>query len=303
MLVICGPTAVGKSSIALGLAGSLGAELVNADSRQIYRGLTIGTNAPIAAELRQEPHHLYGFLDPAERYSAARFAADARGVLGAIAQRGHTPIVVGGTGFYLEALMGTMRLDRPPGDETVRQRLHAETRVHPKAILWEWLQARSPARAARIKPGDSYRVLRALEQVLNDDRLHDSPPVASGDGQYRFTIVLLDMPRAELTKRIVQRVHEMFASGLVREAVGVRESAPNAPALSGLGYAEALALNDGLTTEREAQTQTILRTERYAKRQRTWFRHMRVDRVVDALDQSAAIDAIAALARERFATT
>jgi tRNA dimethylallyltransferase len=297
-LVLCGPTSSGKSAIALGVASRLGGEIVNADSRQIYAGMRIGTGMPGPDALTAVPHHLYAFVAPEARYSAARFASDARNAIAQICQRGKLPIVVGGTGFYVEALCGTMKLDRPPPDDEWRARLRREQRVHPAAVLWEWLHARDPRRAATVRPSDAYRVLRALEATV----------VRAGAGatdQDRASaidslIVRLSVTRAELRHRIGARVRAMFAEGLAEEARTVRQHAPEAPALTGLGYAESLAWWDGCATLDEAIAKTIARTMQYAKRQETWFRHMHDAVVVEGTVRDDAIARIAALARERF---
>ncbi len=297
-LVICGPTASGKSAIALRLAELFGGEIVNADSRQIYRGMSIGTGMPPKDKLERVPHHLYGFLDPSQRYSAARFAADASGIAQDICKRGKLAIIVGGTGFYIEALTGGMPLDRPPPDDALRARLRFESRIHPSEVLWEWLRVKAPLIAVNVRPSDSYRILRGLERAMSEVLPEHSERDARGE--IRFVVARLSPPREELRRRIASRVHEMFRAGLMQEARAVRAVAPGAPALSGLGYAEALALWDGCATEREAIIRTIARTEQYSKRQETWFRHMREVAVIDALDEEDATAGIAALARERL---
>ncbi|MBV8263852.1 MAG: tRNA (adenosine(37)-N6)-dimethylallyltransferase MiaA [Candidatus Eremiobacteraeota bacterium] len=301
-LIICGPTSSGKSTIALAVAQALGGEVVNADSRQIYRGTRIGSGMPSEADLAVVPHHLYGFVDPAERYSAARYVDDACAVIDAVARRRHLPIIAGGTGFYIEALTGSMPLDRPPGDERLRSRLRKEARAHTVQTLWEWLAVLAPARAAAIPSGDSYRVMRALEVVLASRQLADPhmqrTPVRSS---LPCEIVVLRVRRELLSQRVVTRVRSMFDRGLIDEAQTLRSLAADAPALSGIGYAEALAVIDGLATRAEALDQTMHRTRAYAKRQETWFRRMRDAFVVDADDTESAIAAVAARARERLA--
>ncbi len=300
-LIICGPTSSGKSEIALAVARQLGAEIVNADSRQIYRGMSIGTGMPSPSARELVPHHLYAFVDPAQRYSAARYVHDAGVAISSIKARGRLPIVVGGTGFYIEALAGTMRLDRPPGDDFVRARLRDEALVHPTDVLWQWLKAIAPARAAQTKRGDSYRILRALEGVLVDRMERPPGAKATAHAPLECEIVVLRVARGVLRERIAQRAREMFAHGLIAEAEAVRARAPDAPALSGLGYAEALALLDGTATLGEALASTIRRTQRYAKRQETWFRRIGRAHAVDAEDAHAATHAIVALAREKLA--
>jgi tRNA dimethylallyltransferase len=302
VLVICGPTASGKSEIALAVAQELGGELVNADSRQIYKGMSIGTGMPPPSAFEQVPHHLYGFVDPGLRYSAARFVVDADAAIAGIAARGRLPIVVGGTGFYIEALLGTMPLDRPPGDDTLRARLRREAHVHSPDVLWEWLATLSPARAQATRRSDPYRILRSLESALAaraetdaaSDRTSPRPKIES-------VIVVVRRAREALGQQIALRVVDMFARGLIEEAQAVRAAAADAPALSGLGYAEALAMVDGLATKAEAIASTIRRTQRYAKRQQTWFRRMSATVTIDADDKNLAIRTIIARAREKLA--
>jgi len=299
VLVICGPTSSGKSEIALAVAEQLDGEIVNADSRQIYRGMSVGTGVPGRSVLERVPHHLYGFVDPAQRYSAARYVHDADSVITAIAARGHLPVVVGGTGFYIEALLGTMPLDRPPGDDALRTRLRREAQVHSPDVLWEWLATLSRERAAATRSSDPYRILRALESTLSarseTNAIAEHPSLRP---KLEYAVVVLRLHAATLKMRISQRVRDMFASGLVDEAQNVRAAAADAPALSGLGYAEALAMLDGLATRAEALALTIRRTERYAKRQQTWFRRMSATDVVDADDAEVALRTIIARARE-----
>jgi tRNA dimethylallyltransferase len=259
--------------------------------------MRIGTGMPSQDAFDLVPHHLYDFVQPAQRYSAARFVEDAREAIREICGRGHMPIVVGGTGFYIEALLGTMPLDRPPPDDALRTRLRKEGQVHPPAVLWDWLAVLRPALASRIRPNDPYRIVRGLESALAQPQEFgrhspsSAPPV-------RFTVILLRVPRDILRLRIAHRVREMFAQGLVNEAQFIRAQAGEAPALSGLGYAEALALYDGLVTHREALAGAIRRTEQYAKRQDTWFRRVTGVKVVDARGEDTAVATIIALARE-----
>jgi tRNA dimethylallyltransferase len=300
-LIICGPTSSGKSEIALRLATQLDGEIVNADSRQIYRGMTIGSGLPPRRAFDLVAHHLYSFVDPAQRYSAARYVVDADAAIADICARGHLPLVVGGTGFYIEALMGTMTLDRPPGDDALRERLHAEARAHPAGVLWEWLSALRPSLAQRTRPNDSYRILRALESVLAQrDATQFSAHGAVARRAPDCEVVTLRVDRDVLRARIARRTHGMFADGLISEAQALRAGARGSPALSGLGYAEALAFVDGLASHAEALDRTIRRTVRYAKRQETWFRRIRGALVVDAQDEEAAVTSITALAREKL---
>jgi tRNA dimethylallyltransferase len=300
-LVICGPTGSGKSSIAVRVALALGGEIVNADSRQVYRGLVVGTASPTPDQLAAVPHHLYGFVDPAERYSAGAYRSDALRAIGGIAARGRLPIVVGGTGLYIEALAGTMPLDRPIADDAVRARVQREAASHPNEFLRAWLETVDPAAARRIPPGDRYRTLRALEATLASKSL-ELPVGARANGSVRMRTAVVDVPRAVLVQRIEQRVRRMFDDGLIDEARRTHARYPNSPALTGIGYLEALAYVHGEMTHAEMIAAATARTVRYAKRQRTWFRRMRDAVTVEATDESAAAHALIGLARESRAT-
>jgi tRNA dimethylallyltransferase len=292
VLILAGPTASGKTDLALALAERFDAEIVGADSRQIYRGMPVGTAAPTSAQRARVPYHLVAFLDPHERYSAARYVRDARSVLDDIAARGRRAIVAGGTGFYIRALCGDVALDATY-DPALRARLATEARVHPPAVLAEWLAALAPARAAAIAPGDPYRVARALEVVLagraEPAAPRDALPTLRAAG-IPFVKLVLETDAATLLERIERRIDGMLAAGLVEEAerVGI-----DAVAADAVGYREALAFAAGWSTATELRTQLIRATRRYAKRQATWFRSE-----PGAVRVSAA--ACEAVARERL---
>jgi tRNA dimethylallyltransferase len=306
ILVLTGQTASGKTELALELAERFDAEIVGADSRQIYRGMPVGTAAPSAAALARVPHHLIGFLDPYERYSAARFVADALAAIDAIHARGRRVIVAGGTGFYVRALAGDVALS-PAYDASLRERLAREARIHPPEALAAWLAALAPARAAAIAPKDPYRITRALEIALaeragarHDDRAGaDDAALAAGRdvapaGSLRsratpYRKLHLDVDPGELERRIAARVDAMLANGLLEEAERIGSDAVAADAV---GYREALAFLAGWSTRAELRAQLIRNTRRYAKRQATWFR------TEPGLVRIAAADALARAAAE-----
>jgi tRNA dimethylallyltransferase len=284
VVILTGQTASGKSALALELAERFGAEIVGADSRQIYRGMRIGTAAPSDAELARVPHHLVGFLDPRERYSAARFVGDAVAAIDVILARGRRAIVVGGTGFYVRALTGDVEL-AGAYDVSVRERLAREARVHPSEVLAEWLRALAPARAEAISANDPYRITRALEIALAERAVAPGKKARAGGargGDARgeksenlrtrgipYRKLFLEIAPAELERRIAARVDGMLANGLLEEAERVGADAVAADAV---GYREALAYLAGWSTRAELRTQLIRNTRRYAKRQATWFR-------------------------------
>jgi len=272
VLILTGQTASGKSALALALAERFGAEIVGADSRQVYRGMPIGTAAPSDEDRARVPHHLVGFLDPRERYSAARFVADALAAIDAIHSRGRRALVAGGTGFYLRALAGDVALS-PAYDPSLRERLAHEARVHQAEVLADWLAALEPVRAAAIDRNDPYRITRALEIALAQRSGSDRSPVPAAANlrmrEIPYRKLLLEVAPDALERRIVERVEAMLAGGLCAEAEQVGADAVAADAV---GYREALAYRSGWSTDAELFTQLVRNTRRYAKRQATWFR-------------------------------
>ena len=272
VLIIAGPTASGKTALAIELARQFGAEIIGADSRQIYRGMPVGTAAPSEAELAAVPHHLVGFLDPSQRYSAASFVADALAAIEEIASRGKRTIVTGGTGFYIRALSGDVAL-AGERDETLRSRLAHEAQIHPPEVIHAWLEAFDPPRAKALHAADRYRVLRALEVAL---AVRQSRPPSTDLARETlktknvpFAKVYLDVAFGELESRIERRVERMLAAGLLEEAERLGATAVAADAV---GYPQALAYLRGFSTREELRTQLVRATRRYARRQATWFR-------------------------------
>jgi tRNA dimethylallyltransferase len=271
VLILAGATCSGKTALALDLAERFDAEIVGADSRQIYAGMAIGTAAPSNAELARVPHHLVGFLDPHERYSAARYAADALAAIRRIQARGKRAIVVGGTGFYVRALAGDVRLSGAY-DEALRARLAREANVHPPEVLHAWLAARDPERAAVVSPGDRYRVARALEIALAaraPASAREAERVSLRDDGVPYLKIALDVAQVEIDTRIAARVATMLDAGLVAEAerIGI-----DAVAADAVGYPQAFAYLAGWSTHAELAASLARATRRYARRQFTWFR-------------------------------
>jgi tRNA dimethylallyltransferase len=274
VLILAGQTASGKTALALELAERFGAEIVGADSRQIYRGMPVGTAAPSDADRARVRHHLVEFLDPRERYSAARFVAGALAAIDDVHARGKRAIVAGGTGFYVRALAGDVTLS-PAYDADVRERLAREARVHPPDVLAGWLHALVPARAAAIVANDPYRIVRALEVALVERTMPASRRNDAASGEHLrsrgipFRKLYLEVAPEALELRIAARVDAMLASGFLEEAARVGADAVAADAV---GYREALAFLAGFSTRAELRTHLIRNTRRYAKRQATWFR-------------------------------
>ena len=271
VVILAGPTSSGKTDLAIALAQELGGEIVGADSRQIYRGMPIGTAAPTAAQQQAARHHLVGFLDPRERYSAAGFVRDALAAIAGILARGKQPIVAGGTGFYIRALTGDVAL-AGARDENLRARLAREALIHPPEVMHAWLVALDPARAVALDPADRYRVARALEVALA--RRSDAAPIDVERRSLRtegipYVKAYLDVPIAQLEPRIETRVDRMLEEGLLEEAERLGDAVVAADAV---GYPQANAYLRGHATRKELRMHLIRATRRYAKRQETWFR-------------------------------
>lgn len=301
VLILGGPTASGKTALALALAERFDAEIVGADARQIYVGMPIGTATPEAAELARVRHHLVAFLDPHERYSAGRFVADALAAIEEIRTRGKRALVVGGTGFYLRALCGDVELSAPT-DEAIVARVARETRVHPPEVLHAWLAVRDPVRAAELRPSDPYRIGRALALVLaRADRRSEKTSVTDAKpartlrtSGIAYAKVWLDPSTAALDARIEARTATMLQRGFVAEAERI---GPAAIAASAVGYPSALAYLAGYSTEAELRMLLARRTRQYARRQRTWFRYEPDATALPAEDARASAERIV---RERL---
>jgi tRNA dimethylallyltransferase len=287
VLVLAGATASGKTELALDLARRFDAEIVGADSRQIYREMPIGTAAPSREALLEIAHHCVGVLDPYERYSAGGFERDALDAIARIHARGKDAIVVGGTGFYIRALTGGVSLARAY-DAELRERLVGEAATHDAEFLHAWLKHLDPRRAAAILPNDTYRVLRALEIHLARDA--GAPPERANVERPAFVKVALDVPIAEIDARIERRAQHMIENGLLEEAERI---GAGAVAGSAVGYPQALAYLRGWGTRQELLVSLVRATKRYARRQLAWFR--REPGVV-----WLAPDAVASVAREKL---
>ena len=289
--VVVGPTGIGKTQVATALAALAPIEIISADSRQLYRGLDIGTAKPAAADRAAAPYHGLDLLEPGERYSAGRFARDAASWIPAIAARGRLPVVVGGTGFYLRALFDGL-FDEPELDEQRRARLRGALTGLTAEERLRWARRLEPA----FRGGGAQRELRSIEVALLTgaplSRLQERAP---GDGPVASAwYVLLSLPREALVERIAARVKAMLAAGLIGEveralAAGV---ADDAPGLTGVGYAEVVEHLRGRLPAADLEGAIVTATRRYAKRQVTWFRHQLTGPVL-VLDASRAPDALA----------
>lgn len=284
ILIIAGPTAVGKTDASILLARDQGAEIVSADSMQIYRGMDIGTAKPTAEQRKLVYHHLIDVADPAQPYSVGDYYRDARAAIDAILGSGGTPIVVGGTGLYVRALMRGL-FHGPPRDLELREQLLLKETEYGDGALYADLVRLDPEAAIKIHPNDLRRTVRALEVFyLKDRKLSDlHREHAFKDTPYRFTLVFLARSRSELYPRIEQRVDRMIAEGLEDEVKGLMLNGCSRDLVSmqALGYSHFFDHFSNKATLDETVALLKRDTKRFAKRQFTWFRREPDARWVD----------------------
>lgn len=275
VIILLGPTAVGKTELSLRLCEAWRGEVVGADSRQIYRGMDIGTAKPTAAERARAPHHLIDICDPDQPFSLADYQQRAYATIDAIHARGNVPFLVGGTALYLRAVVEGLRIPEAPPHPQLRAELETFLAERGREALFQRLQALDPATAAVIDGQNPRRVLRALEIFLTTGQSKVALEGAAPP-PYRFLQLGLDRPRTALYERIDRRVDEMLAQGLIAEtqqllAAGYR---PPLPAITSLGYREIIAyLEEGLPLP-QAVEKIKTETHRYVRHQYTWFRKM-----------------------------
>jgi tRNA dimethylallyltransferase len=275
-LAVTGPTASGKTDLSLALAQRLSVEVISMDSRQVYRGMDIGTDKVLREATSAVPHHGLDLIDPDERYSAGRFARDVRRWIPEIEARGSLPLIVGGTGFFLRAVTDPIFAE-PDMDTERLEALRAWIGGQPRDRLERWVTMLDPDRAETAIAGGPQRMGRTLEVALLSGRRlswwhHAAPAEAEG---VPGMIVVLDLPREEMDRRIDDRVSGMVGRGLVEEVQALLDAGygPGDPGMSGTGYREIAAHLAGETTLEAAVEEIRANTRRYARRQLTWFRH------------------------------
>lgn len=281
--VVCGPTGAGKSAIALHLAELAGRALISADSRQVYRGFDIGTAKPSPEERRRVMHYGVDCVEPADRYSAASFARDAELWIGESEARGVPTMIVGGTGFYIRALVDPLA-DSPAFDTVQRRSLSSELEELPVTELRRWCEVLDPE-LAHLGPT---QMLRAVETaLLSGRRLSEFQAAGPKREPFRAAYLVVD-PGPQLTERIERRFDAMVEAGWLEEVRALTEQVPDdAPAWSGTGYQFMRAWVRGEMDAAGARAGTLTSTRQYAKRQRTWFRHQLPEADVTRVDSSA----------------
>jgi len=269
VVAIVGPTASGKSALALRAAERSGGEIVSADSRQVYRGMDVGTAKPTAAERARIPHHCIDLVDPSEPYDVARYQRDGRAALADVASRGKTAYVVGGTGLYVRALLDGLLLDAAPTDSELRARLERRADAEGPAVLHRELARIDPAAAERVDVRNARRVVRYLELAMLAGRVPQER-----EAKVAARRIGLDPPRAWLDQRIGARVRQMVDDGVLEETRRLVDGGVNErlPSMSGHGYVHWAAHLRGEIGLDAAIVATAKDVRAYSRRQMTWFR-------------------------------
>lgn len=275
LVAIVGPTATGKSALGLDLAEEMGGEIINGDALQIYRGFDLGTAKPTLEEQNRVPHHLIDILDPRQRYSAGEFNRLARVAIEEIRSRGKLPIVVGGSGLYIRALIEGIA-PIPTSDPAIRERLRERLEKEGLELLRKELEQRDPETWSRLLAGDSQRILRALE-IFEVTGVTQSEWIAMnpfGASPLSAVQIGLTLPRVVLYDRIEKRAARMVELGWLDEVRSLMASGltVDSPAFQAIGYRQLASHLQGLCSLEEALEETIRATRRFAKRQETWFR-------------------------------
>ncbi|MGB4863340.1 MAG: tRNA (adenosine(37)-N6)-dimethylallyltransferase MiaA [Tepidiformaceae bacterium] len=287
LVAIVGATGTGKSAIALELAGRLGGEIVNADSRQVYRGMDIGTAKPSLEDRRSVRHHLYDVADPSDGYNLALYQQQARATLDAIWERNSFAWLVGGTGQYVWGLLEAWQVPDVAPDEALRAELAAFAESDGAEALHQRLASIDPTTAERIDARNIRRVTRAIEVFEKSGRTM-SDWQAKRDPDFEFLLFGIDVPRKVLHERVDHRVERMFEAGLLEEVQSLLDSgiAADAPAMSSIGYGESVNLLRGEASLEEAKERTKIATHRLIRSQDQWFRRddKRITWVQDADD-------------------
>ncbi|MGA1795707.1 MAG: tRNA (adenosine(37)-N6)-dimethylallyltransferase MiaA [bacterium] len=297
LLVIAGPTATGKSRLALHCARQWCAEIVSADSRQIYRHMDIGTGKPTPEEQALVPHHMIDIVEPDQTYSAGEYGRSARSVIDALHKNGTLPILVGGTGLYIRAVIDGLA-PSPPSDPRIKGDLLRRVENEGIHTLHRELMEVDPRTAERLHPNDRQRILRAIEVFRITGRrlsdFHQDTPEGPG---YRTVFFVLSRPRPELYELIDTRIDGMFAQGLIEEVQYLIERGytPDHPGMQSIGYSRLYAHLTGRISLAEARFAMKQDTQRYAKRQMTWFRKETRAHWLDIPAQGDVLDMVSTL--------
>ncbi|MFY0545040.1 tRNA (adenosine(37)-N6)-dimethylallyltransferase MiaA [Brevibacillus sp. H7] len=276
LVVIVGPTAVGKTELSLQLAGHFDGEIISGDSMQVYRGMDIGTAKASPEELARVPHHLIDIIEPDEEYSVALFQSAATRLITEINQRGHLPFIVGGTGLYIESVTHRFEFAQAEQDPELREQLQRLAAAEGVEALHRRLAEIDPITAERLHPNDVKRVIRAIEIYQLTGRKMSDYQHRAKHSPYDLVMIGLTMEREKLYERINQRVDKMIEEGLVEEVRRLLDRGyhPALTSMQGLGYKELIPYLYGEITLEKAVNDIKQRTRHFAKRQLSWFRRM-----------------------------
>lgn len=271
VIILLGPTGVGKTDVSILLAKALDTEIISADSMQIYRGMDIGTAKPTKGEREKVRHHMVDVVDPSRSFSAGRYVEEIVPLIDGLLKKGRVPLVVGGTGLYIKAITRGI-FSGPPADWDLREEL-LSLEEKKEGTLYTYLKDMDPGAAVKIQRNDTRRTLRALEVCLKSRRkMSVLQETMTKPLPYEFVKIGLTRQRGELYRLINKRVDDMFRQGLVEEVERLRSLSPDRTPLQAIGYKELLLFLDGAITREEAVDLVKRNTRRYAKRQFTWFR-------------------------------
>lgn len=275
VIVICGPTASGKTALSIKLAKQINGEIISSDSMQIYKYMDIGTAKPAKEEMQGIQHHLIDFVEPNQRYSVAEFKKDAEKAIEEILAKGKTPIIVGGTGLYVDSLIYGIEYQDIKIDEKYRKQLEEKVEKEGLQKLYEQAQQIDPDAMKKISPNDKKRILRVLEIYKSTGKTKTQQEAESrkNEVKYDYKVFAINLEREILYERINKRVDIMIEKGLIKEVKNLLEKYDEFPtAMQGLGYKEVVEYLKGETTKEEMIEKLKMETRRYAKRQITWFK-------------------------------
>ena len=275
VIVICGPTASGKTALSIELAKQINGEIVSCDSMQIYKDMNIGTAKPTTEEMQGIKHYLIGYVSPEERYSVADYKKDAKRAIKEIIEKGKMPIVVGGTGLYLDSLIYEIEYQDIKLDEAYRNQLEKEVQEKGLEALYERAKMIDPKAIEKISATDKKRILRILEIYHATGKTKTEQEIESRkkEVEYDYKVYALNWDREKLYDRINKRVDIMIEQGLIQEVEEILQKYQKFPtAMQGLGYKEVVDYLNGIYTKEEMVEKIKMETRRYAKRQLTWFR-------------------------------
>ena len=275
VIVICGPTASGKTALSIELAKKINGEIVSCDSMQIYEDMNIGTAKPTLEEMQGIEHYLIGYVSPEKRYSVADYKKDAKKAIKEIIEKGKNPIVVGGTGLYIDSLIYEIEYQDIKLDEEYRKKLEEEVQEKGLETLYEKAKQIDAKAIEKISPTDKKRILRVLEIYHATGKTKTEQEIESRkkEVEYDYKVFALNWDREKLYERINKRVDIMFEQGLIQEVKNILNKYSKFPtAMQGLGYKEVVDYLNGIYTKEEMIEKIKMETRRYAKRQLTWFR-------------------------------